>query len=148
MGYKIAENLTRMTVFVICAQALSRLCPDKSYAKYYRFLVNLLILLWILVPARAYFMGDAGFGPEDRMMEIERLTESFWDELIKSEVERSGIGWTESEKEENVSMEEDLEPEETKQSNKSENALVERSENRIGNIVIEHNRITVGGENE
>lgn len=54
----LVRDLGRLTIFMICAQAVIYFRPREQYEKYLRFIMNLLILLQFLIPVRNLFGGN------------------------------------------------------------------------------------------
>lgn len=100
-------------IFVICAQVLVHLRPEKSYEKYLRLLMSLMVLVQILIPVVGFFSQRvqedfqeqvAGFSAElekrqtdirQTFMEQERERELFRN---KAPEETAGIDCQEGEK--------------------------------------------------
>lgn len=54
---KLEETMCRMTIFILCAQVLVHLRPNKSYEKYLKMLVSMMILLQLILPVIS-LLGD------------------------------------------------------------------------------------------
>ena len=81
----LVRDLGRLTIFMICAQAVIYFRPREQYEKYLRFIMNLLILLQFLIPVRNLFWGNAdpeswwrGQGFEASMERIAELDFDAW----------------------------------------------------------------------
>ncbi|MBR6477242.1 MAG: hypothetical protein IKS85_02225 [Lachnospiraceae bacterium] len=55
---KFVGELGRLTIFMICGQLIAYFRPNASYEKYFRVLLNLLILLQFLAPLRRLLPGE------------------------------------------------------------------------------------------
>lgn len=57
MGYSLLEFMKRLGIFIICAQSFIHFTSGKSYEKYVKLLVGMMILAQFVVPVRAIFLG-------------------------------------------------------------------------------------------
>lgn len=62
MQSALLKSICQMGIFMICAQAIIHFKPDKSYGKYLKMLVSVMILIQIFAPISSLFtqntMGD------------------------------------------------------------------------------------------
>lgn len=80
MGYSFLEFMKRIGIFIICAQSFMHFAAGKSYEKYIKLLIGVMILAQFMVPVRAVFL-------KDEKAEI-------WDEVerFQAEMERTLAG--------------------------------------------------------
>lgn len=57
MGYSFLEFMKRIGIFIICAQSFLHFTAGKSYEKYVKLLIGLMILAQFIVPVRAVFLS-------------------------------------------------------------------------------------------
>ncbi len=100
MGYSFLEFMKRIGIFIICAQSILHFAAEKSYEKYIKVLVGIMILAQFIVPVRALLLGaDKG--------EIWSAVEEFQGEMDKA-MEDVGVVY---EKEEDGKLTQALEEE-------------------------------------
>lgn len=58
MHSQLFKMICRMGIFVICAQTIIHFRPDRSYEKYLKLLVSIMILIQIFLPVGEFFLGD------------------------------------------------------------------------------------------
>lgn len=84
MGYSLLEFMKRLGIFIVCAQSLLHFTAGKSYEKYVRLLVGMMILAQFVVPVRALFLG--------------RDNAQIWDQVERFQTEMSeSLGQIEAE---------------------------------------------------
>ena len=57
MGYSFLEFMKRIGIFIICAQSFLHFTAGKSYEKYVKLLIGMMILAQFVVPVRALFLS-------------------------------------------------------------------------------------------
>lgn len=57
MGYSFLEFMKRIGIFIICAQSFLYFTAGKSYEKYVKLLIGMMILAQFVVPVRALFLS-------------------------------------------------------------------------------------------
>ncbi len=57
MGYSFLEFMKRIGIFIICAQSFLHFTAGKSYEKYIKLLIGMMILAQFVVPVRALFLS-------------------------------------------------------------------------------------------
>lgn len=57
MGYSFLEFMKRIGIFIICAQSILHFAAEKSYERYVKILVGIMILAQFIVPVRALILG-------------------------------------------------------------------------------------------
>lgn len=57
MGYSFLEFMKRIGIFIICAQSFLHFTAGKSYEKYVKLLMGMMILAQFVVPVRAMFLS-------------------------------------------------------------------------------------------
>lgn len=57
MGYTLLEFMKSIGIFMICAQSLIYFAAEKSYEKYIKVLVGIMILAQFIVPIRSLLLG-------------------------------------------------------------------------------------------
>lgn len=57
MGESFLEYMKRIGIFIVCAQSFMHFAAGKSYEKYIRLLIGVMILGQFIVPVRALFLG-------------------------------------------------------------------------------------------
>ncbi|MCM1570098.1 MAG: stage III sporulation protein AF [Roseburia sp.] len=58
MHSQLFKMICQMGIFVICAQTMIHFRPDKSYEKYLKLLVSIMILIQLFLPVGKFFLGD------------------------------------------------------------------------------------------
>lgn len=56
MGYSFLEFMKRIGIFIVCAQSFLHFAAGKSYEKYIKLLIGIMILAQFIVPLRAMFL--------------------------------------------------------------------------------------------
>ncbi|NBI90539.1 hypothetical protein D3Z45_08060 [Lachnospiraceae bacterium] len=72
MGYSFLEFMKRIGIFIICAQSFLHFTAGKSYEKYVKLLIGLMILAQFTVPVRAVFLAGEN---TELWEEVERFQE-------------------------------------------------------------------------
>ncbi len=57
MGYSFLEFMKRIGIFIICAQSILHFAAEKSYERYVKILVGIMILAQFIVPVRSLLLG-------------------------------------------------------------------------------------------
>lgn len=71
MGYSFLDFMKRIGIFIVCAQSFLHFTAGKSYEKYVKLLIGIMILAQFIVPVRMIFHdGESG----ELWDEIERFT--------------------------------------------------------------------------
>lgn len=83
----LVKELCKLTVFILCAQAIISVRPKECYEKYLKVLVNLLILLQFFMPLRNLLSGKQADAPWDGWAAIE-------ERLLGDEVNLSEKGFS------------------------------------------------------
>lgn len=68
MGYSFLEFMKGIGIFIICAQSFIHFAAGKSYEKYIKLLIGVMILAQFIVPVRAIFLKD---GEAEILEEVE-----------------------------------------------------------------------------
>lgn len=58
MGYSFLEFMKRIGIFIVCAQSILHFTAGKSYEKYVKLLIGIMVLGQFIVPVRALFIGS------------------------------------------------------------------------------------------
>ncbi len=58
MGYTFLEFMKRIGIFIICAQSVMHFVAGKSYEKYVKLLIGIMVLAQFVVPIRALLLGN------------------------------------------------------------------------------------------
>ena len=152
------KSITRVGIFILCAQTLLHLRPKAAYEKYMKLLVSVMLLVQLLSPIWALFGQSAGQGLEQRMRRYEELLqegmEQIWHEeqapeqimaqLIKQQMLLHGTETIPDEEplEEFMAGAEEEPKEEIAAAQEGEEAAVETARDTEG-IVIEVERIII-----
>lgn len=75
------ENIRQIGIFMIAAQAVIHLAPEKQYEKYVKMIASVMILLLFVSP----FLGDSGEIQEKWQEEIDRMEQEVWEWEIEGE---------------------------------------------------------------
>lgn len=77
MGYSVLDFIKKLGIFIICAQSFIHFSAGKSYEKYVKLLIGIMVLAQFVVPVRALFLG--------------KENAQIWDEVdrFKAEMEES-----------------------------------------------------------
>lgn len=70
MGYSFLEFMKGIGIFIICAQSFIHFAAGKSYEKYIKLLIGVMILAQFIVPVRAIFLKD---GEAEILEEVEHF---------------------------------------------------------------------------
>ncbi|NLL76775.1 MAG: stage III sporulation protein AF [Clostridiales bacterium] len=57
MGYSFLEFMKSIGIFIICAQSILHFVAEKSYERYVKIIVGIMILAQFIVPVRAVLLG-------------------------------------------------------------------------------------------
>lgn len=76
MEYSFLEFMKRIGIFIICAQSIIHFSAEKSYEKYVKILVGIMILAQFIVPVRALFFGADNSEIMDSILEFQKEMES------------------------------------------------------------------------
>ena len=61
MGYSFLDFMKRIGIFIVCAQSFLHFTAGKSYEKYVKLLIGIMILAQFIVPVRAILLdGESG----------------------------------------------------------------------------------------
>lgn len=71
----LLRSICQMGIFVVCAQAIVHFRPDKSYEKYMKLLVSVMILVQIFQPIGSLFRGGGQEEFWDRMHRFQEQLE-------------------------------------------------------------------------
>ncbi|MCM1045791.1 MAG: stage III sporulation protein AF [Candidatus Gastranaerophilales bacterium] len=69
------RSICQIGIFMVCAQAIVHFRPDKSYEKYMKLLVSVMILVQIFQPIGSLLRGDGGEEFWERMQRFQRQLE-------------------------------------------------------------------------
>lgn len=57
MGYTFLEFMKRIGIFLVCAQSIMHFTAGKSYEKYIKLLIGIMVLGQFIIPVRTLFVG-------------------------------------------------------------------------------------------
>lgn len=77
MQSALLKSICQMGIFMICAQAIIHFKPDKSYGKYLKMLVSVMILIQIFAPISSLFTKNT-------MEDVQTSVELFEERLEES----------------------------------------------------------------
>lgn len=73
-GYSFLEFMKRIGIFLVCAQSIMHFTAGKSYEKYIKLLIGVMVLGQFIIPVRALFAGSEN-------AEIGEMVERFQKEM-------------------------------------------------------------------
>lgn len=86
MENSLLGGICSVGIFVVCAQVLIHLRPEKSYEKYLKLLMSLMVLVQILMPV-------AGAFSEESRKNFQNRVEDFYQELEERQADAREVFW-------------------------------------------------------
>lgn len=83
MGYSFLDFMKKIGIFIVCAQSFMHFAAGKSYEKYIKLLIGVMILAQFAVPIRSFLSGD---GEEKIYGQVEAFQKEI-NELLEQEME-------------------------------------------------------------
>ena len=78
------QTICRVSIFLICAQAVIRFCPKEAYEKYLKLLVSILVMVQLIFPVTSFLFGKDS---QDFMSQLEGFQETMDREMGKPKYE-------------------------------------------------------------
>lgn len=91
MRFNLMETICRTGIFVICAQVLIHLRPDRSYEKYLKMWVSAIILLQLFTAAGSFFTGEGEGGLAAQVSLFREQLEQGMLKVAESQAQRNAV---------------------------------------------------------
>lgn len=85
MGYSFLDFMKRIGIFIVCAQSFIHFAAGKSYEKYIKLLVGVMILAQFVVPVRALLSG----GEEGEIWEEVEYFQKEMEDILNQTIEQT-----------------------------------------------------------